>query len=117
MGRQTVINASWSAAVVVVVWVNPIGAEAQVLNELIGGAKKEPEVAFTAGPSTFGGPASLLGAPGRFQQKVRTECADQFYGETEHAGDGRPNHHRSQSGQKIIHRRPPGTAGDSSRAS
>src|SRR5215471_17985736 len=117
MGRRTVINASWSAAVVVVVWVNPIGAEAQVLNELIGGARKEPEVAFTAGPSTFGGPASLLGAPGRFQQKVRTECADQFYGETDHAGDGRPNHHRSQSGQKIIHRRPPGTAGDSSRAS
>src|SRR5215813_720730 len=103
MGRRTVINASWSAAVVVVVWVNPIGAEAQVLNELIGGARKEPEVAFTAGPSSF-------------QQKVRTECADQFYGETDHAGDGRPNHHRSQSGQKIIHRRPPGPAGDSSRA-
>src|SRR5215510_13988738 len=55
MGRRTVINASWSAAVVVVVWVNPIGAEEQVLNELIGGAKKEPEIAFTAGPSTFGG--------------------------------------------------------------
>src|SRR5262245_66565071 len=54
MARQAVINAGWSAAVMVVVWVNPIEAEAQVLNELIGGAKKESEIAFTAGPSTFG---------------------------------------------------------------
>jgi ABC-type Fe3+ transport system substrate-binding protein len=69
MARQTVINAGWSAAVVVVVWVNPIGAEAQVLNELIGGAKKEPEIAFTAGPSTFGGRQAFSELQAAFNKK------------------------------------------------
>ena len=69
MGRQIVINASWSVAVVVVVWVNPIGAEAQVLNELIGGAKKEPEIAFTAGPSTFGGRQAFSELQAAFNKK------------------------------------------------
>jgi len=69
MGQRTVINASWSAAVVVVVWVNPIGAEAQVLNELIGGAKKEPEIAFTAGPSTFGGRQAFSELQAAFNKK------------------------------------------------
>src|SRR5262249_56104058 len=68
MGRQTVINASWSVVVVVVVWVNPIGAEAQVLNELIGGAKKESEIAFTAGPSTFGGRQTSSDLPTPFNK-------------------------------------------------
>src|SRR5262245_56593330 len=69
MARQTVINAGWSAAVMVVVWVNPIEAEAQVLNELIGGAKKESEIAFTAGPSTFGGRQAFSELQAAFNKK------------------------------------------------
>src|SRR5262245_7864530 len=69
MARQTVINAGWSAAVMIVVWVNPIRVEAQVLNELIGGAKKESEIAFTAGPSTFGGRQAFSELQAAFNKK------------------------------------------------
>src|SRR5215813_12048187 len=69
MARQTVINAGWSAAVMIVVWINPIRVEAQVLNELIGGAKKESEIAFTAGPSTFGGRAAFSELQAAFNKK------------------------------------------------
>ena len=71
MARQTVINAGWSAALTIVVWVNPIRVEAQVLNELIGGAKKESEIAFTAGPSTFG-----AGKPSRSSRPLSTKSSD-----------------------------------------
>src|SRR5262245_18124020 len=69
MVRQTVINAAWLAAVIFVVWANPIRVEAQVLNELIGGAKKEPEIAFTAGPSTFGGRQAFSELQAAFNKK------------------------------------------------
>src|SRR5262249_9205416 len=80
MGRQTVINATWSVAVMVVVWVNPIGAEAQVLNELIGGAKKEPEIAFTAGPSTFGGRQAFSDLQAASNKKVGGNARNNFTG-------------------------------------
>src|SRR5262244_847772 len=69
MGRQTMINAGWWAAAMIFVSVNPIRVEAQVLNELIGGAKKESEIAFTAGPSTFRGRQAFSELQAAFNKK------------------------------------------------
>ena len=69
MARQTVLNACWSAAVIVTFLVNQTRVEAQVLTELIGGAKKESEIAFTAGPSTFGGRQAFSELQAAFNKK------------------------------------------------
>jgi ABC-type Fe3+ transport system substrate-binding protein len=69
MPRQTVLNACWSAAVIVTFLVNQTRVEAQVLTELIGGAKKESEIAFTAGPSTFGGRQAFSELQAAFNKK------------------------------------------------
>src|SRR5262249_59870161 len=71
MARQTLINASWSVAVVVVVWANPNGAQAQVLKELIGGAKKKTEKAFTSRPNPLLGRPAFSERPAAFQKKIR----------------------------------------------
>ncbi|HEX2930163.1 MAG TPA: ABC transporter substrate-binding protein [Candidatus Binatia bacterium] len=54
MTPQTIQKVRWSAAVaMLLVSVEPV--EAQTLNDLIAGARKEPEMSFVAGPTTFGG--------------------------------------------------------------
>src|SRR4029450_12870918 len=69
MARQTVLRACWLAAVMVALSVNRARVEAQVLNELIGGAKKESEIAFTAGPTTFGGRQAFSELQAAFNKK------------------------------------------------
>src|SRR5262249_61206905 len=65
-------------------------------------SKKRIRDRIHCGPKHLWGPASLLGAPGRFQQKVRTECADQFYGGSEDGGAGRPEQQPDPNGRKSI---------------
>src|SRR5262245_20920864 len=78
MAQQTVINAGWWAAAMIFVSVNPIRVEAQVLNELIGGAKKESEIAFTAGPSTFGGRQAFSELHAAFDKKFGLNARSNF---------------------------------------
>src|SRR5262249_41053459 len=72
---------------------NPIGAEAQVLNALIGGAKKEPEIAFTAGPSTFGGRQAFSELQAAFNKKFGLNARINFTAGTRKPALGRPNNH------------------------
>jgi hypothetical protein len=69
MARQTALKACWPAAVMLALLVNQARVEAQPLNELIAGAKKEPEIAFTAGPSTFGGRQTFSELQASFNKK------------------------------------------------
>ena len=55
MAPRTVLKVWWSAAVLVGLLVSQARVEAQTLNELIAGAKKESDIAFMAGATTFGG--------------------------------------------------------------
>jgi len=55
MARRTILKACSVAVVVLVSLVSHVCVEAQTLRELIVGAKKEPELAFVAGATTFGG--------------------------------------------------------------
>src|SRR5262245_37126981 len=63
------LRACGSAAVMVALLVNQPRVEAQALNELIAGANKEPEIAFTAGPTTFGGRQSFSEIQAAFNKK------------------------------------------------
>jgi len=66
---QTMLRACGPAAVMVALLVNQPRVEAQALNELIAGANKEPEIAFTAGPTTFGGRQSFSEIQAAFNKK------------------------------------------------
>jgi ABC-type Fe3+ transport system substrate-binding protein len=55
MARRTILKACEAAALMLGLWVSQVQIEAQTLNELIAGAKKESELSFVAGPTTFGG--------------------------------------------------------------
>jgi hypothetical protein len=112
MARQAMLRACRPAAVLVALLLNQARVEAQGLNELIAGAKKEPEMAFTAGPTTFGGRQSFSEIQAAFNKKFGLNARINLNRGTEHAGDGGADHHGSQSRQKIIHRRPLGSAGN-----
>jgi len=59
MARRKVLKA-WRAAIAIVcLLVSRVKVEAQTLNELIANAKKESEIAFIAGATTFGGPKAF----------------------------------------------------------
>ncbi|HTN70593.1 MAG TPA: hypothetical protein VMO00_05845 [Methylomirabilota bacterium] len=55
MPWRTVLKVWQSAIVIFGLFAGQERVVAQTLNELIAGAKKESEIAFTAGPTTFGG--------------------------------------------------------------
>jgi len=55
MAQRTILKACGAAALVVGLLMSQAQIEAQTLNELIAGAKKEAELSFVAGPTTFGG--------------------------------------------------------------
>ena len=69
MARQTMLRACRLAAMIVCLLINQERVEAQVLSELIAGAKKEPELAFIAGATTFGGRQSFSEIQAAFNQK------------------------------------------------
>jgi hypothetical protein len=69
MARQIMLRATWPAAAIVVLLVDQARVEAQALNDLIAGAKREPEIAFTAGPSTFGGRQAFSELQAAFNKK------------------------------------------------
>ena len=54
MAQRAMVKLCW-ATVIVGLLVSPPGVRAQTLDELITQAKKEPELVFVAGASTFGG--------------------------------------------------------------
>ena len=55
MAQRTALKFHWLAVLIVVRLASHARVEAQTLNELIAGAKKESEISFIAGPTTFGG--------------------------------------------------------------
>jgi ABC-type Fe3+ transport system substrate-binding protein len=55
MAQRTILKACEAAALMLGLLVTQLQIEAQTLNELIAGAKKEAELSFVAGPTTFGG--------------------------------------------------------------
>src|SRR5262249_61647732 len=75
-------------------------------------SKKRTGDRMHCGPKHLWRPASLLGAPGRFQQKVRTECADQLYGGSPTAGQRCSTQFPNPKGEKnITHRSHTGAHG------
>jgi hypothetical protein len=69
MARRKVLKA-WRAAIAIVCFlVSRVKVEAQMLNELIAGAKKESEIAFIAGATTFGGPKAFSEFQAVFNKK------------------------------------------------
>ena len=55
MAQRTVLKFRWLPVLIVVLLASQARVEAQTLNDLIAGAKKESEITFMAGPTTFGG--------------------------------------------------------------
>jgi len=69
MARQTTLKVYGSAAVLVALLASHARLGAQTLNELIAGAKKEGELSFVAGPTTFGGRQAFADLQGIFNKK------------------------------------------------
>jgi iron(III) transport system substrate-binding protein len=55
VARRLVLKSYGTAVVVIAIFLSHAGVDAQTLNDLIAGAKKEAEISFIAGPTTFGG--------------------------------------------------------------
>ena len=55
MAQRATFKVCWLAAVIFAFLVSQARVGAQTLNELIAGAKKESEIVFVAGATTFGG--------------------------------------------------------------
>jgi hypothetical protein len=96
MAPQSVVKSCWSAAALAALLVSHAPVDAQTLSELIAGAKKESEMSFVAGPTTFGGRQAFADLQAAFNKKFGLNARLNLTG-TEHAGDGRPDHHGSQS--------------------
>jgi iron(III) transport system substrate-binding protein len=69
MARQSVLRSRWSAAAIAALLVSHARVEAQTLSELIAGAKKEAEVSFVAGATTFGGRQAFAELQAAFNKK------------------------------------------------
>jgi len=69
MARRTMLKAYGSAAAVAAVLMSQAQVNAQTLNELIAGAKKEAEITFVAGPTTFGGRQAFAEIQAAFNNK------------------------------------------------
>ena len=69
MARRTVFRVYWPAAVVVAVLAGQARVAAQTMGELIAGAKKESELAFVAGATTFGGRQAFAELQAVFNKK------------------------------------------------
>ena len=69
MARQTMHKACILAAVLSVLLASHARVQAQTLNELVAGAKKEGELSFVAGPTTFGGRQAFADLQGIFNKK------------------------------------------------
>ena len=69
MARRTILKACCAAAVVLVSLVGHSHVEAQTFKELIASAKKEPELAFVAGATTFGGRQAFAELQAIFNKK------------------------------------------------
>jgi ABC-type Fe3+ transport system substrate-binding protein len=66
--RRTMLE-TWAAAIAVLLVFAPARVSAQTLNELIAGAKKEAELSFVAGPTTFGGRQAFAEIQAAFNKK------------------------------------------------
>jgi len=69
MARPTMLTASIAAAMFGALWLSHVQADGQTLSELIAGAKKEPELAFVAGATTFGGRQAFAELQAVFNKK------------------------------------------------
>jgi len=69
MARQTMLKAYRLAAVLAALLASHAQLNAQALNELVAGAKKEGELSFVAGPTTFGGRQAFADLQGIFNKK------------------------------------------------
>jgi ABC-type uncharacterized transport system YnjBCD substrate-binding protein len=69
MTRRTGMATGWSAAIIVALLAGHAPVDAQTLNELIAGAKKESELSFIAGPTTFGGRQAFAEIQAAFNKK------------------------------------------------
>ncbi len=69
MTRQSVLKSCWSAAVLAALLVSHARVDAQTLSELIAGAKKEAEMSFVAGATTFGGRQAFAELQAAFNKK------------------------------------------------
>ena len=69
MVRRTILKACFAAAVVLASLVSYACVEAQTFKELIAGAKKESELAFVAGATTFGGRQAFAELQAVFNKK------------------------------------------------
>jgi ABC-type Fe3+ transport system substrate-binding protein len=70
MMRRTVLKAFGSVVVIGALAASHGLVAAQTLNELIAGAKNEPELSFVAGPTTFGGRQAFAELQGVFNKKI-----------------------------------------------
>jgi hypothetical protein len=68
MARRKILNAC-RTAIIVGLLVPRVQVAAQTLNDLIAGAKKESEIAFVAGATTFGGPKAFSELQAVFNKK------------------------------------------------
>ena len=69
MMRRPGMATGWSAAIIVALLAGHAPVDAQTLNELIAGAKKESELSFIAGPTTFGGRQAFAEIQAAFNKK------------------------------------------------
>ena len=69
MAPQSVVKSCWSAAALAALLVSHAPVDAQTLSELIAGAKKESEMSFVAGPTTFGGRQAFADLQAAFNKK------------------------------------------------
>ena len=75
---QRTIKVRWRAALIVCLLIFHGQVEAQTLNELIAGAKKEPELVFIAGATTFGGRQALTELQAAFNKKFSLNARISF---------------------------------------
>jgi iron(III) transport system substrate-binding protein len=69
MAQRTMLKVRRRAALIVCLWIFHAQLEAQTLNELVAGAKKEPELVFVAGATTFGGRQAFAELQTAFNKK------------------------------------------------
>src|SRR5918996_2845942 len=69
MADWAVLKMLWLAAVIVGFLISSTQVGAQTLNEIIAGAKKEPEIVFVAGATTFGGRKAFSEIQAAFNRK------------------------------------------------
>jgi iron(III) transport system substrate-binding protein len=69
MARRTAFKMCLSATLIAVFLLSQTRIEAQTLNELVAGAKKEAEIVFVAGASTFGGRQAFSELQATFNKK------------------------------------------------